>query len=234
MELKSKLIRIIILFLFIPLSLFSFSKINISGIRFGFFIVEISDNNYLNNKDMVIFSETGSVLCRYYIVNSLKNMFLCRMDGVDSDLNENCFVKAELKKTDKKGLSKKNISYKKDVEKKFSYHGINFIEISEKIIISKEVIPILRIKDISFKSINNFILDIQSKCDKNFRAGLMSLNEIEHFFSVGKNRILLGISEGRIIMIYKEKGKIESASITESTIKKFRENIFFPLILKKM
>jgi hypothetical protein len=118
--------------------------------------------------------------------------------------------------------------------------GVRFIHLAEngKYYLSESPIPLKTIEPLSVAGIKHLLYQIEEK-NHRYRADFirftqirpLGLDKIIDF--TDKKRIYLGTVEGKLSMIYKENGVFLYTQISSSTLKKFRNDIFFHVMLEK-
>ncbi len=229
-----KAIILVVILIICYLDLLSFKKINIFGIRYGFFLISVSKNLNVFKNDKLVFSEKGDLISEYLIIERSDNVILCKSKKEFKLLNKRCYVKADqnviIEETDKLIGNRNLKSYKK---RWFEYiKGIEFKRVADNVFVTLDPISVSIIMDLTYKGLKRYVKSFQTECKTGYSVEMLNTMEIEKYIDLKKGKILLGISEGRVVMVYKTNGKIRSSFITESTIRKFSGNIFLPLILK--
>jgi hypothetical protein len=118
--------------------------------------------------------------------------------------------------------------------------GVRFIHLGNNgtYYLSVPPIPLKTIEPLSAAGIKNLLFQIEEK-NHRYRADFirftrirpLGLDKIIDF--ADKNRIYLGTVEGKLSMIYQENGVFLYTRISSSTLKKFRNDIFFHVMLEK-
>jgi len=228
-----KTIILVVILIICCLDLLSFKKINIFGIRYGFFLISVSKNLNVFKTDKLIFSGKGNLISEYLVIERSDNVILCKSKKKFKLLNKRCYVKAEqngIIEETKKLIGNQNL---KSYKKQFEYvKGIEFKRIADNVFVTLDPISVSIIMNLTYKGLKRYVKSFQTECKTGYSVEMLSTMEIERYIDLKKGKILLGTSEGRVVMVYKTNGKMRSSFITESTIRKFSENIFFPLILK--
>jgi hypothetical protein len=122
----------------------------------------------------------------------------------------------------------------------FIVKGVRFIHLVEKgnYYLSEPPVPLKTIEPLSIAGIKNLLYEIEKE-NPGFSAdfigfsqiGPLGLDKIIDFSD--KNRIYLGIVEGKLSMIYQENGVFQYTQISSHTLKKFKKDIFFHVMLEK-
>ncbi len=118
--------------------------------------------------------------------------------------------------------------------------GLRFIHLAgnSKYYLSEPPVPLKTIESLSTAGIKNLLYEIEKE-DPRFSADFihftqihpLGLDKIIDF--TDKNRIYLGIVEGKLSMIYQENGVFQYTQISSHTLKKFKNDIFFHVMLEK-
>lgn len=118
--------------------------------------------------------------------------------------------------------------------------GVRFIHLAGngRYYLSEPPVPLKTIEPLSVAGIKNLLYQIEEE-NHSYRADFIRFTQIRPLgldkildFS-DKNRIYLGTVEGKLSMIYQENGVFLYTQISSSTLKKFRNNIFFHVMLEK-
>lgn len=118
--------------------------------------------------------------------------------------------------------------------------GLRFIHLvdSGKYYLSEPPVPLKTIEPLSIAGIKNLLYEIEKE-NPRFSADFIGFSQIR---SLGldkiidftnKNRIYLGIVEGKLSMIYRENGVFQYTRVSSHTLKKFKNDIFFHVMLEK-
>lgn len=118
--------------------------------------------------------------------------------------------------------------------------GVRFIHLvgSVKYYLSKPPVPLKTIEPLSIAGIKNFLYQIEKE-NRRFRADFIRFSQIRPLGLdkiidfADKDRIYLGTVEGKLSLIYRENGVLQYTEISSQTLKKFKEDIFFHVILEK-
>ena len=118
--------------------------------------------------------------------------------------------------------------------------GVRFIHLGGNgtYYLSEPPIPLKTIEPLSAAGIKNLLYQIEEK-NHRYRADFLrftrirplGLDKIIDF--TDKNKIYLGTVEGKLSMIYQENGVFLYTQISSGTLKKFRNDIFFHVMLEK-
>jgi hypothetical protein len=118
--------------------------------------------------------------------------------------------------------------------------GLRFIHLagSGKYYLSEPPVPLKTIESLSIAGIKNLLYEIEKE-NPRFSADFirftqirpLGLDKIIDF--TDKNKIYLGIVEGKLSMIYQENGVFQYTRISSYTLKKFKNDIFFHVMLEK-
>ena len=171
---------------------------------------------------------------KFSVKNRVEDLLLCRLQNNSSNINNECYVKVRIiKELRKKFKPKGETVNSKERFDGIKIEGLRFRRISSFKFITEKPICANKIDNISFKGIYDFLENLRSIHKQNYKIELMTIFDVKRYVKIDSSRIFLGTSEGRVVMLYNENGKIAHGFITESTIKKFRNNIFFHLMLLK-
>jgi hypothetical protein len=118
--------------------------------------------------------------------------------------------------------------------------GVRFIHLAgkDKYYLSEPPVPLKTIEPLSIAGIKNLLYEIEKE-NSRFSADFIRFNQI---YPLGldkiidftdKKRIYLGIVEGKLSMIYQENGVFQYTQISSHTLKKFKNDIFFHVMLVK-
>ncbi len=118
--------------------------------------------------------------------------------------------------------------------------GLRFVHLAGKgeYYLSEPPVPLRTIEPLSIAGIKNLLYEIEKE-NPRFSADFIGFSQIR---SLGldkiidftdKNRIYLGIVEGKLSMIYRENGVFQYTQISSHTLKKFKNDIFFHVMLEK-
>jgi hypothetical protein len=118
--------------------------------------------------------------------------------------------------------------------------GLRFVHLvgKSKCYLSEPPVPLKTIEPLSIARIKNLLYEIEKE-NPRFSADFIRFTQIR---SLGldkiidftdKNRIYLGIVEGKLSMIYQENGVFQYTQISSHTLKKFKDDIFFHVMLEK-
>jgi hypothetical protein len=105
--------------------------------------------------------------------------------------------------------------------------------------LSEKGIHIKTIEPLSITGIKNLLYKIETNVQRQFSANLISFAQIQPLGLAkiidfaDKNKIFLGTVEGNLGMIYEENGVLQFTRISSDTLKKFKDDIVFHVILEK-
>jgi hypothetical protein len=118
--------------------------------------------------------------------------------------------------------------------------GLRFIHLagSGKYYLSEPPVPLETIVPLSITGIKNLLYEIEKE-NPRFSAdfirfsqiGPLGLDKVIDFSD--KNKIYLGIVEGKLSMIYQENGVFQYTRISSHTLEKFKNDIIFYVMLEK-
>jgi hypothetical protein len=118
--------------------------------------------------------------------------------------------------------------------------GLRFIHQagSGKYYLSEQPVPLVTIQPLSITGIKNLLYEIEKE-NPRFSAdfirfsqiGPLRLDKVIDFSD--KNKIYLGIVEGKLSMIYRENGVFQYTPISSHTLEKFKNDIIFYVMLEK-
>lgn len=118
--------------------------------------------------------------------------------------------------------------------------GLRFIHLagSGKYYLSEPPVPLETIEPLSITGIKNLLYEIEKE-NPRFSAdfirfsqiGPLGLDKVIDFSD--KNKIYLGIVEGKLSMIYRENGVFQYTRISSHTLEKFKNDIIFYVMLEK-
>jgi hypothetical protein len=118
--------------------------------------------------------------------------------------------------------------------------GLRFIHLAGngKYYLSEPPVPLKTIEPLSIAGIKNLLYQIEEE-NLRYRADFIRFSQIRPLGLdkiidfTGKNRIYLGTVAGKLSMIYRENNVFQYTQISSSTLKKFRNDIFFHVMLEK-
>lgn len=119
--------------------------------------------------------------------------------------------------------------------------GIRFTQLSNntEYYLSNEPFPVQKIEPLNISGIKNILYKIEKETNNRFSADLVSLERINRlrlnrrFNLTDKNKIFLGVKAGKIGMIYEEGYALQHMEISSDTLLKFKETMFFYIMLRK-
>lgn len=117
--------------------------------------------------------------------------------------------------------------------------GVRFIHLARngKYYLSEPPVPLKNIEPLSITGIKNFLYEIEKE-NPRFSADFIGFTQIRTLGLdkiidfTDKNKIYLGIMEGKLSMIYQENGVFQHTQISSHTLKKFKNDIFFHVMLE--
>ena len=118
--------------------------------------------------------------------------------------------------------------------------GVRFIHLAGKgkYYLSEPPVPLKTIEPLSIAGIKNLLYEIEKE-NSRFSADFIHFSQIHPLGLdkiidfTNKNRIYLGIVEGKLSMIYRENSVFQYTPISSHTLKKFKNDIFFHVMLEK-
>jgi hypothetical protein len=107
-------------------------------------------------------------------------------------------------------------------------------------LLSAQPVPVSTIDPVDTSGIKQCLFTVEKETNGAYAAELVSLEDVSRWrlddtidFSA-KNTILLGTREGNLGMIYEEGGVCKHTAISANALKKFKDTMYFYIILKKL
>ncbi len=204
----------------------------VTGLRLNYFLLKKSPGIYPVTNDPRVFNIKGNSIGTFRILENTKKMYLCIFEADPKLLDENCFIKSFFKTGSGKAVNKKMEDTTPSALSSLYFSGYKFIRKNRNYYGIEKPFPVSSLKDISYHGINSFISEIRKLAKSRYEPAILTPEEMIQFGYTSPNRLLLGISRGRIAMVYLKNGKLLTSFLTESTIKAFKNELFLPLILK--
>jgi hypothetical protein len=198
--------------------------------RANYFIVKTSPGDKITNgtRGNLYLEDQNTPVGIFKVLEVKDNECLCVMEpvapGIDSSrISKVSFIPAP-------GMEKSPLMVK----------GLRFIHLagSGKYYLSEPPVPLETIVPLSITGIKNLLYEIEKE-NPRFSAdfirfsqiGPLGLDKVIDFSD--KNKIYLGIVEGKLSMIYRENGVFQYTPISSHTLEKFKNDIIFYVMLEK-
>jgi len=228
-------------FAFLPIlniNLLSETKIVVTDVRPPFFILRITSDYLLSEKDRFIYSEKGNRVAEYIIINTSEDEVLCKYLNDKGEVNDRCYAKlkmisGELSAPDNKKTLLKTYEKKKMVHGSIRVRGIMFIERDNGVYFTENPVPASMIPGISYDGINEFLKKIADKCDLHCTVKYLTKSEIKKYSLLGKNGMMLGFESGSYFLLYSSGSEFRENPVSEKILLLLKYRIFIPLKLMK-
>ncbi|NIM14023.1 MAG: hypothetical protein GTO45_18410 [Candidatus Aminicenantes bacterium] len=175
-------------------------------------------------------------------VDAAGNEYLCVVDSIRPGVNIDStrFHRAAFETNQKTQHNKKREIY---LNLTVNHKRLRFKRLIDyddgKYYLSEKAIPIKTIEPMNTTGIKNLLYKIETDVQQQFSANLINFAQIQPLGLAkiidfaDKNKIFLGTVEGNLSMIYDENGVLQSTRISSDTLKKFKDDMVFHVVLEK-
>lgn len=175
-------------------------------------------------------------------VDAASDEYLCVVDSIRPGVNINNtrFHRAAFETNQKNQHNKKREIY---LNLTVNNKRLRFKQLTGtgdgKYYLSEKAIPIKTIEPMNTTGIKNLLYKIETDVQQQFSANLIGFAQIQPLKLAkiidfaDKNKIFLGTVEGNLSMIYEENGVLQFTRISSDTLKKFKDDIVFHVVLEK-
>ncbi len=218
-------------------SLFSDTKVYLTGVRPPFFLIHINPDYSLSKNDRYIYSPTGKRMAEYVVLNTSGDEVLCKYLDNGNKLSDICYVNSKMI-PEKLVLQKNKTVHLKDLKKEkivpmyIRVRGIMFVKRDKGIYFTENPVPASMIPNITYNGIDNFMKKIAAGCDPSCTVKYLTKAEIEKYSLLGgKDVMLLGVESGSHFLIYFSESKLRKNPVSEKILMRLKYRIFIPLKL---
>jgi hypothetical protein len=218
------------------LCLYPLETYKITGQRANYFIVKIpgAENITMGRRGNLYRENNNTPVGKFKVLEVKDNECLCVIESIAPGIDSSRISKISF--TPGPGQEKSKLK----VIPPIIIKGVRFIHLvgKDKYYLSKPPVPLKTIEPLSIAGIKNFLYEIEKE-NSRFSADFIHFSQIH---SLGldkiidftdKNRVYLGIVEGKLSMIFLENGVFQYTQISSHTLKKFKNDIFFHVMLVK-
>lgn len=164
---------------------------------------------------------------------------LCIVESVKPGINTADLTRVSFKKEDNAPDSRR--ASRQPAVEPMTVGDIRFTRLNndKEYYLSGKPVRVKNIEPAAISGIKKVLFQIEEETNKRFRADLVSLEHIDrlglhrYFKTTGDKKIFLGTKAGKIGMIYEENTVLQHMEISPGTLDKFKENMYFYIILKK-
>lgn len=206
---------------------FIVKEVNTGKIKIG------SAGNIFNNR-------SENPIGTFKVIDVYQNECLCLIESVEPGINIDEIHRVSFINLPEQAIKNLSLSSKPGADK-IIVKGIRFSRLSDhkEYYLSLKPVPAHAINPLNIAGIKKILFQIEEETDNRFSADLLSLAHINQLglekrldFS-DKERIFLGAAAGKLVMIYEEGNILQHMEISSAALAKFKENMFFFIILKK-
>jgi hypothetical protein len=212
------------------LYLFPVETYKITGPRANYFIVKtpLADKISRDTRGNLFLADQKTPVGIFKVLEVKDNECLCVMESIAPGIDSSRI--SEVSFTPGPGREKTPLTVR----------GLRFIHLAGngQYYLSVPAVPLDTIEPLSIAGIKNLLFEIEKE-NPRFSADFIRFSQIEPLeldkvidFS-DKKKIYLGIVEGKLSMIYREEGVFQYTQISSYTLEKFKNDIFFHVMLEK-
>ena len=198
--------------------------------RADYFIIKINEHVKIGSRGTIYSPNKKTPDGTFKVIDVNRNECLCVIETISPDGNKNRIDRVFFKNGEN---ARKTINIR--------VTGISFTQLvtNKKYFLSDQPIPIIKADPLNLSGIKKILFQIEKNTKNAFSADLISFDQIQQFelkkkinFS-DKNKIYLGTHDGLLSMIYEQNGIFHHTIISPLTMKKFKNTIYFYIILRK-
>jgi hypothetical protein len=212
------------------LCLYPVETYKITQPRANYFIVKTPPADKITNgtRGNIYLEDQNTAVGIFKVLEVKDNECLCVIESIAPGIDSSLI--SEISFTPGPGREKSPLIVK----------GMRFIHLAGngKYYLSEPPVPLKTIEPLSITGIKNLLYEIEKE-NSLFGADFIRFTQIQPLGLdkiidfTDKNRIYLGIVEGKLSMIYRENGVFQYTKISSHTLKKFKNDIFFHVMLEK-
>jgi len=216
--------------------------------RANYFVIEIKQSQtssiptegfvYIDNRNINPGNHAGT----FTVIDQEDNRLLCRLEsirpGIDGSLLKYAVLNIAAKTKSPQPPKINNVP-------PFTVNNIRFIHLSAqniragKFFISAKPLAVKSVTPLSISGIKTLLIDIEKNSPPGFSANLIRLTQIRPLELTrtidfnDKHKLYLGIADGKLCMIAEENGLLQSTALSDTTLNKFKNNLYFYVLLEK-
>lgn len=234
---KFPIIRVILtVWWLVHLYLYPIETYKITGLRANYFIVKtpMAEKITMGRRGNLFLEDQNTPVGIFKVLEVKDNECLCVIESMSPGIDSSRISKISFTPGPDQEKSKLKVIPPIIVKEVRFTHLVG----NDKYYLSLPPVPLITIEPLSIAGIKNFLYEIEKE-NSRFSADFIRFSQI-HPLGLDKiidftdrNRIYLGIVEGKLSMIFQENGVFQYTQISSHTLKKFKNDIFFHVMLVK-
>jgi hypothetical protein len=178
----------------------------------------------------------------FTVIDREDNRLLCQQESIRPGIDGSQLKYAVPNFT---ALTKPPQPPKKNNVPPFRVNNIRFVHLTlqnirpGKFFISAKPLAVKSVTPLSISGIKHLLFDIEKKSPPGFSANLIRLPQIRplelsrYIDFNDKHKLYLGIADHKLCMIAEENGLLQSTALSDTTLNKFKNNLYFYVLLEK-